>query len=316
MALAQESTSDAPNLLGRRSRLSRSWAAFRSWPVIPIFIIGVLTVCAIFAPLIGNRNPERGNLDYRTWPPFWYGEFYEDNQVLSKEGEVESPFILGTDALGRDVYSRVVYGARISMVVAAIVLTAGAFLGTVIGLVAGYFGGTVDEILMRFVDLTFAVPFILVALAVVSVLDQSMTVIVILLIVFSWGVFARQVRGETLVLREQDYVSMAKVLGAPPAYLMYKHLLPGVFNTLMVVASLRVGTLILTLAVLSYLGAGVPPPTPEWGSMVSDGRDYIDTAWWITFFPGLAIFLTVLGFNFMGDWLRDKLDPRLRQLAD
>ena len=309
MALAQEGISDAPDLQLGRSRLARAWALFRSWPVIPVMIIGVLLACAVFAPLIANRDPERGNLFYRNYPPFWYDDFYEANPD-------DPRFFLGTDVQGRDVYSRIVYGARISMTVAVIVLTSGAIGGTVIGLVAGYFGGNIDEILMRFVDMTFAVPFILVALVVVIVVGQSMGIIVVLLIAFSWGVFARQVRGETLVLREQDYVSMAKVVGATPVYILYKHLLPGVFNTLMVVASLRVGTLILTIAVLSYLGVGVPPPTPEWGSMVSDGRDYIDSAWWITFFPGLAIFLTVLGFNFMGDWLRDRLDPRLRQLAD
>ena len=309
MALAQEGISDTPDLTVGRSPLARGWAQFRSWPVIPIVIIGVLMSCAVFAPLIANRDPERGDLFFRNYPPFWYDDFYEANPD-------DPRFILGTDVQGRDVYSRIVYGARISMTVAVIVLTSGAIGGTVIGLVAGYFGGNIDEILMRFVDMTFAVPFILVALVVVIVVGQSMTIIIVLLIAFSWGVFARQVRGETLVLREQDYVSMAKVVGATPVYILYKHLLPGVFNTLMVVASLRVGTLILTIAVLSYLGVGVPPPTPEWGSMVSDGRDYIDTAWWITFFPGLAIFLTVLGFNFMGDWLRDKLDPRLRQLAD
>ena len=309
MALAQGGISDVPELGLSRSPLARGWALFRSWPVIPIVIIGVLLSCAVFAPLIANRDPEKGDLFYRNYPPFWYDEFYEANPD-------EPRFILGTGPQGRDVYSRVVYGARISMMVAAIVLTAGAVGGTVIGLSAGYFGGNVDEILMRFADLTFAVPFILVALVVVIVVGPSLNTIIILLVAFSWAVFARQVRGEALVLREQDYVSMAKVVGASPAYILYKHLLPGVFNTLMVVASLRVGTLILTESVLSYLGVGIPPPTPAWGAMVSDGRDYISSAWWVTFFPGLAIFLTVLAFNFLGDWLRDKLDPRLRQLAD
>ena len=307
MALAQEGISDTPDLEFGRSRFARAWAQFRNWPVVPVVIIGVLLACAIFAPLIANKNPERGDLFFRNYPPFWYNDFYEANPD-------EPRFILGTDPQGRDVYSRVVYGARISMAVAAIVLTAGAVGGTVIGLVAGYFGGNIDEILMRFADLTFAVPFILVALVVVIVVGPSLTIIIILLVAFSWAVFARQVRGEALVLREQDYVSMAKVVGASPAYILYKHLLPGVFNTLMVVASLRVGTLILTESVLSFLGVGIPPPTPAWGAMVSDGRDYISSAWWITFFPGVAIFLTVLAFNFLGDWLRDRLDPRLRQL--
>ncbi len=309
MALAQERISETPDLEFNRSWPRRVWSAFRNWPVIPIIIIGALMSCAIFAPLIANRDPEKGDLFFRNYPPFWNNEFYEANPD-------DPRFILGTGPQGRDVFSRVVYGARISMTVAAIVLTAGAVGGTVIGLISGYFGGNIDEILMRLVDLTFAVPFILVALVVVIVLGPSLTIIIILLVAFSWGVFARQVRGETLVLREQDYVSMAKVVGAGPSYILYKHLLPGVFNTLMVVASLRVGTLILTESVLSYLGVGVPPPTPAWGAMVADGRDYISSAWWVTFFPGLAIFLTVLAFNFLGDWLRDKLDPRLRQLAD
>jgi peptide/nickel transport system permease protein len=213
------------------------------------------------------------------------------------------------------VWSRVVFGARISLLVAAIVLTAGAVGGTSMGLVSGYLGGNTDELMMRFVDMTFAVPFILVALVAVIVFGQSLQMIVILLIVFSFGSFARQIRGETLSLKTREYVAQAKIAGGSAPYIMWRHILPGVFNTLMVIASLRVGSLILAEAVLSYLGVGVPPPTPAWGAMVSEGRDYIGTAWWISFFPGLAIFLTVLAFNFLGDWLRDRLDPRLRQLA-
>ena len=182
MALAQEGITEAPDLELGRSRLGRWWVAFRNWPVIPIIIIGALVACAIFAPLIANKDPYRGDLFYRNYPPFWYNEFYEANPD-------DPRFILGTGPQGRDVFSRVVYGARISMTVAAIVLTAGAVGGTVIGLVAGYFGGNVDEILMRFADLTFAVPFILVALVVVIVLGPSLTIIIVLLVAFSWAVF-------------------------------------------------------------------------------------------------------------------------------
>ncbi len=309
MEATEQTAAPLQEFSSRETIWATAWRIWRTWPIIPLIIIGVLVSFALFAPLIANKDAERGDLFYRNVPPIWNTEYYEENPD-------DPRFILGTDPQGRDVFSRVVYGARISIIVAAIVLTTGAVGGTVIGLVAGYFGGNVDELLMRFVDLTFAVPFILVALVVVIVIGQSLSTIIILLVAFSWGFFARQVRGETLVLREQDYVSMAKVVGASPAYILYKHLFPGVFNTLMVVASLRVGTLILTESVLSYLGVGVPPPTPAWGAMVSDGRDYIATAWWVTFFPGLAIFLTVFAFNFLGDWLRDRLDPRLRQLAD
>ena len=304
----QEGTAPTTQEFPEQTWIKGLWRASRRWPIIPLVIIGTLLCFAVFAPLIANKDPEQGNLKYKIIPPTWYGEYYEANPDIPRH-------LLGGDQQGRDVYSRVVYGARISMSVAAIVLTAGGIVGTIIGLIAGYFGGNIDEFLMRFVDLTFAVPFILVALVTVIVFGPSFNLIVILLIIFSWGGFARQVRGETLVLREQDYVSMAKVVGMSPAYILYKHLLPGVFNTLMVIASLRVGTLILTESVLSYLGVGIQPPTPAWGAMVSDGRDYIATAWWLTFFPGLAIFLTVLAFNFLGDWLRDRLDPRLRQLG-
>ena len=309
MDITENTATATPRRISGQTLWKQTWRIARTWPLIPLIIIGLLVSSAVFAPLIANKEAERGDIFFKNIPPIWYTEYYRQNPD-------EPKFILGADALGRDVFSRVVYGSRISITIAGIVLSAGAIGGTIIGLVAGYFGRNIDELLMRFVDLTFAVPFILVALVVVIVFGQSLTIIIVLLIAFSWGVFARQVRGETLVLREQDYVSMAKVVGASPVYILYRHLFPGVFNTLMVVASLRVGTLILAESVLSYLGVGVPPPTPAWGAMVSDGRDYIATAWWSTFFPGLAIFLTVLAFNFLGDWLRDRLDPRLRQLAD
>jgi peptide/nickel transport system permease protein len=287
--------------LEQQGKLGKGWQFFRTWPVIPVAIISILLIFAIFAPLIANHDPERGDLFFRNVPPSWLAEGSTD-------------FLLGTDPLGRDIWSRIVFGARISIIVAGIVLAFGATGGVIIGLIAGYVGGNVDEILMRFVDLTFAIPFILVALVVVIVMGQSMTVIIILLIAFSWGAFARQVRGEALALRTRDYVQMAKIMGGSSPYIIYKHIFPGVTNTVLVIGSLRVGNLILAEAILSYLGVGVPPPTPAWGAMVSEGRDYISTAWWVTFFPGVAIFLTVLAFNFLGDWLRDYFDPRLRQL--
>lgn len=301
MAIIERST---PTIADRRSRgiRLRGWRFMREWPVIPVLIIGILISFALFAPLIATHDPERGNLLERNEPPAWMAD-----------GSTEH--LLGTDPLGRDLWSRIVFGARISLVVAAIVLSAGGIGGTVLGLVSGYFGRHVDEISMRFVDLSFAMPFILVALVVVIVIGQSLEVIIVLLVVFSWGGFARQVRGETLGLKTLDYVSVAKVSGASGPYILYRHILPGVINTVMVVASLQVGALILTESILSFLGVGIPPPTPAWGAMISDGRDYINSAWWVTVFPGLAIFLTVLAFNFLGDWLRDRFDPRLRQMS-
>jgi peptide/nickel transport system permease protein len=280
---------------------SRIYRFFREWPVIPMIILVVLVTCAIFAPLLAPHNERYGDLRAPNIPPAWL------------EGGT-SKYILGTDTLGRDLLSRMIFGARISLVVAATVLSTGAIGGTAIGLIAGYFGGQVDELLMRFVDFTLAIPFILIALAVIIVFGQSLTIIIVLLAVVSWGGFARQIRAEALTIRTLDYIALAKVAGAGSSRIMYRHVLPGVVNTIIIIATLRVGTLILTESILSFLGVGVPPPTPAWGTMVSDGRDYLDSAWWIAVFPGMAIFLTVLAFNFLGDWLRDRLDPRLRQL--
>lgn len=287
----------------RTGTLAASWRFMRRWPVIPGVILVVLVVCAVFAPLLTTHNHEWGDLRAINTPPAWL------------EGGTMK-YWLGTDDLGRDILTRIIFGARISLQIAAIVLVFGAVGGAVIGLVAGYFAGQVDELLMRLVDLSLAIPFILVALAVLIVFGQSLEVIIVLLIMFSWGGFARQVRAETLSLRTLDYIALAKVAGAGPLLILSKHILPGVINTIIVIATLQVGGLILTESILSYLGVGIPPPTPAWGVMVADGRDYLDTAWWIALFPGLAIFLTVLAFNFLGDWFRDRFDPRLRQLSN
>lgn len=279
------------------------WRAIRfvrEWPVAPVAVLIVIATCAIFAPLIAPHNPTLGKLDDGAIPPAWM-----------EEGSTR--FLLGTDGLGRDVFSRIVYGTRISLMVASIVLVGGAVGGTAWGLISGWVGGNVDEILMRLVDFLMATPFILVALVVVIVFGQSIQLIIILLIIFSWDNFARQVRGEVLQLKTQDYVLAARISGASTPRILYHHLLPGVFSTVMVMISSRVGGLIITESILSYLGVGIPPPTPGWGLMVNEGKNYINTAWWIAFFPGVAIVLTVLAFNFLGDWLRDRFDPRLRQ---
>ena len=295
----------APDILGLPSSdgsiVSRAYQFIRRWPVIPIALVVLLVLCAAFAGLLAPHDPERGDLRERNVPPLW-----------SAEGDTKH--ILGTDPQGRDILSRIIFGARISLIIAAVVLCSGGVGGTLLGLIAGYAGGFVDELIMRFVDITLAVPFILVAMVVVIVAGQSFTIIVILLVAFSWNAFARQVRAETLQLKTADYVALATVAGASTWRIMYRHILPGVSSTLLVIATLRVGQLILTESILSFLGVGIPPPTPAWGVMIADGRSYLATAWWVAFFPGMAIFLTVLAFNFLGDWLRDWFDPRLRQI--
>ena len=222
--------------------------------------------------------------------------------------------ILGGDQIGRDVLSRVIHGARVSLVVTVISLGSGLLIGVSMGLVAGYFGGFVDEIIMRITDVWLGLPFILIAIVVVIALGQTMTILLMLLALLAWTPFVRNVRGEVLSLKTRDYVALAKVAGASTFRILIWHILPGVLNTIIVIATLRVGQLILTEAILSYLGAGIPPPTPAWGAMVADGRSFINDAWWISFFPGVAIFLIVMSLNFLGDWMRDRFDPRLRQL--
>ena len=285
-----------------RSRLETWFSYFRRYPVVPALIILGLAVCAIFAPLLSSHDPLRaGRYDDLGTPRFWYADG-------------STKYLLGTDYLGRDVVTRMIHGTRISLYVAFSVLGIGGVIGTAVGLISGYFGGTVDEIIMRFVDLTLAVPFILVALVIGIVLDVSLNTVVILLVMFFWNGFARQVRAETLQLKTTDYVALAKVAGSSPVRIMYKHILPGVFSTVIVISTLTVGVVILVESILSFLGVGVPAPTPTWGAMIADGADYLGTGWWMAFFPGLAILFTVLAFNFLGDWLRDTLDPRLRQI--
>ena len=273
----------------------------REWPIVPGVLVALLIIAAVAAPWISPHDPLRGDLFKSGLPPVW-------------DERGDSSHLLGTDIQGRDVLSRVIYGARISLIVAAVVLTTGGIVGTIVGIVAGYYGGQVDEVLMRIVDFTLAVPFLLIALVVVIVFEQSLTVLMTLLAIFSWGGFARQIRAETLSLKTRDYVAQGQVMGATTFRIMFRHIFPGVVNTLIVVSTLRVGSLILSLSILSYLGAGIRPPTAEWGLMVAQGRSYISVEWWITFFPGMAIFLTVFAMNFLGDWLRDRFDPHLRQL--
>jgi peptide/nickel transport system permease protein len=277
-----------------RSDLGRlPWTAF--------VIIAVMVVVAVFAPLIATHSPTAQSLPDKLKPPAW------------QEGG-SATYLLGTDLLGRDLFSRLVYGARVSLTVAAFALLSGGLIGLAVGIIAGYLGGRVDSVLMRVVDATLTFPTILIALLLAVSLGAGLRTIVIAITVIIWARFARVVRGEVLGVRGQDFVSLARVHGCSSFRIMLVHIVPNVMNTFMVLLTLHIGFVIIVEASLSFLGAGIPPPTPSWGQMVADGRSHIASAWWLSVMPGAAIMLVVLAFNLFGDWLRDWLDPRLRQV--
>jgi peptide/nickel transport system permease protein len=212
------------------------------------------------------------------------------------------------------VLSRIIFGARVSLSVSLLVILVTSTIGTALGILGGYLGGWVDSLLMRVTDISLAFPFILIGFLLAVTLGPSVTTVVLAISVLGWAPYARLIRGEVLKLRNADFVLQARIMGCSPLRIMVTHIFPNVVNPLLILATLSVGLVILVESALSYLGAGVPPPTATWGSMVSDGRSLIDTAWWISFFPGVAIGMVVLSGNFLGDWLRDRLDPRLRQM--
>ena len=243
------------------------------------------------------------------------GELALGSQIQEQTGKAGSTkHLLGTDKVGRDVYSRIIYGSRVSIIVAAIAIFIGGTLGTLIGIAAGYFGSWPDAIAMRLVDISLSLPLILLALVIVAVLGPSFKTVIIVLIVLLWAYYARMTRAETLAIRSQDYIARARVAGASHMRIILHHIFPNVFNSLVVLATLQVGWVIIVEASLSFLGAGIPRPTPAWGLMVADGRELVVAAWWVAFFPGLAILLVVMCMNLLGDWLRDRLDPKQRQV--
>jgi peptide/nickel transport system permease protein len=269
--------------------------------LIPVVILTLLVLVAILAPFLAPHSPTKTSLPNRLLPPF----FMEGGKTT---------YLLGTDMVGRDILSRVIYGARVSLSVSLLVIFITGAVGTTMGIVAGYLGGHVDTILMRTTDASLAIPTILIALLLAVALGPSFKTVVLSISILGWAPYARLIRGEALRLREADFVGQARIIGSSSLRIMIVHIFPNVINSLIVISTMSVGLVILMEAALSYLGAGIPPTTPSWGSMVSDGRNLIDRAWWISFFPGLAIGLVVMSGNFLGDWIRDKLDPRLRRL--
>jgi peptide/nickel transport system permease protein len=275
----------------------------RRLPIIPMLIVAVVVfcACALLAPYISPHDPQSISPKDRLTPPSW--------------AEGGNPkYLLGTDSTGRDLLSRIIFGARVSLIVAVLGIGISAFVGTFIGLVSGYFGGITDMIIMRIVDIMMSLPVLFLALAFAAVIPAGMYIVILIIAIFWWVGYARIVRGEVLSLKEREFVALAKVAQASSARIIFRHILPNLVNTLTVMMTLEVGGVIMFEAAFSFIGFGVQPPTPSWGNMLSEGQNYLTTAWWIAVFPGLSLMATIFSCNFIGDWLRDALDPKLRQM--
>ncbi|MGH7659790.1 MAG: ABC transporter permease [Vulcanimicrobiaceae bacterium] len=262
-------------------------------------IVGLLLIAAIFAPWLAAHDPTYQNLGVATLPPFWI------------HGSLPG-YWLGTDELGRDMLARIIYGARLSTMVGFCVVIIGSTIGVTLGLVAGYVGGIVDDVIMRIADVQLAFPYVLLAIAVIGVVGPNLYTIIAVIGITSWVQYVRVVRAEVIALREREFVQAARAVGCSSFRIIFQHVLPNVTSSVTVIATFEFARAIIFEAALSFLGLGVPPQVPSWGNMLAEGRQYLDTAWWMGTFPGLAIMITVMGVNVLGDGLRDAFDPQLR----
>jgi len=292
-------------LVGVRSSPRATWEFWRflrrrKIPVYAVVILVVLVIAGLGALAWTPHDPRFGSLAHSLRPP------------LGFDGALKQ-FPLGTDFQGRDILSRMLAGSTITLVVLAIVTLGSTTFGTFMGLLAGYFGGWIDIIIMRVVDIKFAIPALIIALVIAATLGPSIRNVILVIVIVSWAGYARQVRGEVLSQKERDYVLAVRAMGATNMRIMVRHILPNVMATILVLATLQAGTVILTEASLSFLGVGVPPPAPAWGVIISNGRSWMPLgAWWISVIPGVAMAMTILSLNMLGDWVRDVLDPTLR----
>jgi len=268
----------------------RSWKALTGSAILLLIVLAV-----VFAPRLAPYGPLEQHIVDRLRPPVFAGG--------------SSQYLLGTDPVGRDVLSRIIFGSRVSVAVGLSAVLIGGSLGLTLGMLSGYYGAAADMIIMRIADLQLAIPFLVLAIAVITVLKPGLLSIVLVLGLSSWVTYARVARAQVLTVRKRDFVEAARALGGSESRVLLRHLLPNVIAPVIVVATLEIGRMILAEAALSYLGLGIQPPAPTWGGITADGRDYLGTAWWISTLPGVAILLTVVAINFVGDWLRDVLDP-------
>jgi len=294
-AIAEENAQPQPSIV------RQIMTALRGIPIIPAIILTTFVFVGIFGPAIAPHDPNEADFMYTLTPPFW------------QEGG-EMKYLLGTDQLGRDLLSRMICGTTISLQIGFIVSVLAGLLGSMIALFSGYLGGKVDIILMRLTDTMISLPYFIVAIVMAAILGPSKNNIIIILSIVGWAAYARVLRGEVLRIKERDFVSLAVTSGCSKLRIMLQHIFPNIVNTLIILVTLRVGIVIIAEASLSFLGVGVPPPNPAWGLMISEGRSYISSAWWLCVWPGIAIFLVVMSCNLLGDWLRVRLDPKFRQL--
>jgi peptide/nickel transport system permease protein len=271
-------------------------------PILPLVILGIVITAGIVGPWIVPFDPEESNLVDQFLPPIW-----------AEGGSLTH--ILGTDQMGRDFLSRLVVGARISVVVGALAVCFSAVVGTAVAITAGYLGGVFDAILMRTTDAMLSMPYLLIGVALAGILGPGVLNLVLVLGVLGWAQYARVIRSEVLRIKTLDFIVLARITDCSLGRILWKHIFPNVVNTLIVLATLHFGIAIILAASLSFLGMGVSAPTPEWGLMVAEGREFIDSAWWLITLPGMCILLTCLAANLLGDWLRQRLDPKQRQRA-
>jgi peptide/nickel transport system permease protein len=264
-----------------------------------LILLGLIAT-ALLSPYIVPHNPIRERLIDRLLPPAW-----------AEDGEWR--YVLGTDHLGRDLVSRIIYGSRVSLVVGFAAVAIGGALGVALGVAAGFLGGRTDEVIMAVADMQLAFPTILLAIAIIAVLGPSFINLVMVIGISGWVTYARIARGQVLSLREKEFVEAIRAQGGSQWRIVWRHILPNILPALIVVATLDLARTIILESTLSFLGLGIQPPTPSWGGMLSDGREYLLSAWWIATFPGVALMLTALSFNRLGDWIRDLTDPRLRR---
>lgn len=265
-------------------------------------LLGVVVVIfmALTAAWLAPHDPVQQDLQLRLLPPSWHPEG-------------KWTYLLGTDQLGRDILSRVIYGSRISLLVGFLSVIVASSIGTILGLLAGFYGRWLDDLISRIIEIQLAIPYLLLAVALVMILGSALRNLIFVLVLYGWTVYARLIRAQTFSVREREYVIAARTVGASQLRLMIRHILPNTISPMLVMATLEIANMIIFEAGLSFLGLGVQPPTPSWGGMLADGRDYIAAGiWWPATFPGLALSLTVLSINLLGDWLRDWLDPRLQ----